>query len=117
MEVYGKFTENAKIALEIAQQEATSMGHSLIGSEHILIGILRQGGALAAAFEKAGINAQRVRDKVLELVGDGSGTGTKLLGFSQRTLQILEISYAACKQLGKDSNGTDHLMIGIIREG
>ncbi len=117
MEVYGKFTENAKIALEIAQQEATSMGHSLIGSEHILIGILRQGGALAAAFEKAGINAQRVRDKVLELVGDGSGTGTKLLGFSQRTLQILEISYAACKQLGKDSIGTDHLMIGIIREG
>ena len=117
MEVYGRFTEGAKAALEIAQQEAISMGHSLIGSEHILLGILKQEGGIKTAFERAGIDSETIREKILEMVGDGSGTGTKLLGFSQRTLQILEISYAVCRQLGRDSIGTEHLMIGIIREG
>ena len=117
MEIYGKFTEGAKRAIEIAKNEAASMGHSLIGSEHLFLGILRQESPLSAAFENAGITPEIVKNRVIDLVGDGSGTATKLLGFSQRTMQIFEISHLTCKQMGKEVMGIEHLMVGIIREG
>ncbi len=117
MEVYGKFTEGAKRAIEIAQSEAASMGHSLIGSEHLLLGILRQQSPLSEAFENAGITAEIIKSKIIELVGDGSGTATRLLGFSQRTMQIIEISHMVCKQMNRDAIGIEHLMVGIIKEG
>ena len=69
MEIYGKFTEGAKRAMDIAKAEASSMGHSLIGSEHLFLGILRQESPLTTAFEKAGITADIVRNRIIDLVG------------------------------------------------
>ena len=117
MEIYGKFTEGAKRAIDIAKSEAAAMGHSLIGSEHLFLGILRQESPLTSAFENAGITADIIKSRIIDLVGDGSGTATKLLGFSQRTMQIFEISQLTCKQMGKEAIGIEHIMVGIIREG
>ncbi len=117
MEIYGKFTEEAKNAIDAAQNEAVAMGHSLIGSEHLFLGILQQQGPLSTAFENAGITVDIIRSRVIDLVGDGSGTATKLLGFSQRTVQIFEISHMAAKQMGKEAIGIEHMMVGIIKEG
>ena len=117
MEIYGKFTEQAKLAIDKARDEAIAMGHSLIGSEHLFLGILQQEGQVAAAFENAGITADLIRQKIIDLVGDGSGSATRLLGFSQRTVQIFEISHMAARQMGSDVMGIEHMMVGILREG
>ncbi|MBQ1302625.1 MAG: ATP-dependent Clp protease ATP-binding subunit ClpC, partial [Firmicutes bacterium] len=117
MEVYGKFTEGSKKAIDIAKNEAAAMGHSLIGSEHLLLGILQLQSPISSAFENAGITADIIRSKIIELVGDGSGTATKLLGFSQRTVQIFEISHLTARQMGKSAVGIEHLMVGILKEG
>ncbi|MBQ3390260.1 MAG: ATP-dependent Clp protease ATP-binding subunit [Firmicutes bacterium] len=117
MEVYGKFTEGSKRAIDIAKNEAAAMGHSLIGSEHLLLGILQLQSPISSAFENAGITADIIRSRIIELVGDGSGTNTKLLGFSQRTVQIFEISHLTARQMGKSAVGIEHLMVGILKEG
>ena len=117
MEVYGNFTEGSKRAIDIAKNEAAAMGHSLIGSEHLLLGILQLESPISAAFSEAGITADIIRSRIIELVGDGSGTNTKLLGFSQRTVQIFEISHLTARQMGKNAVGVEHLMVGILKEG
>ncbi len=117
MEVYGKFTDGSKRAIDIAKNEAAAMGHSLIGSEHLLLGILQLQSPISSAFETAGITADLIRSRIIELVGDGSGTNTKLLGFSQRTVQIFEISHLTARQMGKGAVGIEHLMVGILKEG
>ncbi len=117
MEVYGKFTDGSKRAIDIAKNEAAAMGHSLIGSEHLLLGILQLQSPISSAFETAGITADLIRSRIIELVGDGSGTNTKLLGFSQRTVQIFEISHLTARQMGKSAVGIEHLMVGILKEG
>lgn len=118
MELYGKFSQTSKNALAYAQDEARVMGHSLIGSEHILLGLIREGeGVAAEALENFGVEEEIVREKIMLMVGTGSGTNTKLLGFTQRTAKILEISYIEAKKQGKSVIGTEHLLIGIIKEG
>ncbi len=113
----GKFTQEAKLALDAARDEAVAMGHSLIGSEHIFLGILKSESQVSAAFKNAGITAEIIRARITDLVGMGSGSATRLLGFSQRTVQIFEISKMIAAQMGRDAIGIEHLMVGIIREG
>ncbi|MCG8485059.1 MAG: ATP-dependent Clp protease ATP-binding subunit [Clostridia bacterium] len=118
MEFYGKFTQTAKNAIAYAQDEAKKMGHSLIGSEHILLGLIREDeGVAAEALDNFGIDESQIREAILKLIGEASGTNTKLLGFTQRTAKIIEISYLEAKKQGKGAIGTEHLLIGMIKEG
>ncbi|NLK73429.1 MAG: ATP-dependent Clp protease ATP-binding subunit, partial [Clostridiales bacterium] len=118
MELYGKFSQTARNAIAYAQEEAKAMGHSLIGSEHILLGLIRENeGVAAEALDNLGIDEEKIRQKILSLVGEGSGSNSKLLGFTQRTARIIEISYNEAQKLGKNVIGTEHLLLGIIKEG
>ncbi len=118
MELYGKFTQAAKNALTYAQEEARTMGHSLIGSEHILLGLIREGEGIAAeVLDNFGIDEEKARKKIITMVGDGNGSNTKLLGFTQRTARIIEIGYSEAQKQGKNVIGTEHLLVGIIKEG
>lgn len=118
MELYGKFSQTARNAIAYAQEEAKAMGHSLIGSEHILLGLIKENeGVAAEALDNIGIDEEKIRQKILSLVGEGSGSNSKLLGFTQRTARIIEISYNEAQKLGKNVIGTEHLLLGIIKEG
>ncbi len=118
MELYGKFTQAAKNALTYAQEEARTMGHSLIGSEHILLGLIREGEGIAAeVLDNFGVDEEKARKKIISMVGSGNGSNTKLLGFTQRTARIIEIGYSEAQKQGKNAIGTEHLLVGIIKEG
>ncbi len=118
MELYGKFTQTAKNALTYSQEEARIMGHSLIGSEHILLGLIREEEGIAAeVLDNFGVDEEKVRNKIISMVGGGNASNTKLLGFTQRTAKIIEIGYSEAQKQGKNIIGTEHLLLGIIREG
>lgn len=118
MEFYGKFTQKAKNAIAYAQDEAKKMGHSLIGSEHILLGLIREEDGIAAeALDNFGVDEAQIREMILKLIGETSGTNTKLIGFTQRTGKIIELGYIEVKKQGKSAIGTEHLLIGMIKEG
>lgn len=117
MELYGKFTLAAKNALTFAQEEAIAMGHSLVGSEHLLLGLIKEGGIVLEALENIGIQEEKIRDIIVALVGDNGAGNSKLLGFSQRTVKIIELSFIEARKNGVEIVGVEYLLLGILREG
>lgn len=119
METYGKFTQAAKNVLMFAQEEAVKMGHTLVGSEHILIGLYRENGLAADALNKIGISEAEVRERVASYVGRVSLSGSetvKLIGFSQRTVKVVECAFEDAKKRGKTALTPVDLLVGIIKE-
>ena len=115
--IYGKFTKKAEAALILAKECAVAFGHSYIGTEHILWGLAKEGTAIAASvLSSNGINEERVKEKILELIGGGDGT-TSTLTYTPRTKRVLELSYAEARRMGQNFIGTEHLLIAILREG
>ncbi len=113
-----KFTTRAKKAIEIANQEAASLGHNYIGTEHVLYGLVAEGSGVASrVLQNNGINEEDVQDKIIELVGEDERKNQAALGFTPRTKRVIENSFIEARKFGIDYISTEQLLIGILREG
>ena len=113
-----KFTSRAKKAIECAQEEAISLGHNYVGSEHILYGLIKEGAGVASkVLSNQGITEDDIETKIIEMIGKEMVTSSEALGFTPRSKRVIENSFIEAKKLGYDYIGTEHLLMGILREG
>ena len=113
-----KFTTRAKKAIELAQDEAVSLGHNYIGTEHILYGLAKEGAGVASkVLAKQNITPEEIENKIIDMIGKEVITNTETLGFTPRSKRVIENSFIEAKKLGYDYIGTEHLLMGILREG
>ena len=113
-----QFTSRAKKALEIANNLAAEFGHNYIGSEHILYGLSKEGtGVASKVLENQNISPDNILSKIEELIGKEENEIKTAIGFTPRTKRIIENAYKEARKLGIDYIGTEHLLIGIMREG
>ncbi|MCI7125963.1 MAG: ATP-dependent Clp protease ATP-binding subunit [Agathobaculum sp.] len=113
-----RFTERAQQALTLAQEAACSFGHSYIGSEHLLLGLLREGGGPAAkALTAAGVTDEALSAQIEALSGRGAPDAAAPQGMTPRTKRIIELAIQSAAQMGSGYVGTEHLLLGILREG
>ena len=113
-----KFTERAKLALEIANDIATELGHNYVGTEHLLYGLAKEGSGVASkVLENQNVNPENIIEKIEELVGVGEERAGGTIGLTPRTKRVIENAFKEAKRLGSDFIGTEHLLIGIMREG
>ena len=113
-----KFTSRAKKAIELAQDEAINLGHNYIGTEHILYGLVREGAGVASkVLQNQGVTPNDVENKIIDMIGKEVITSQETLGFTPRSKRVIENSFIEARKLGYDYIGTEHLLIGILREG
>ena len=118
MAFFGRFTERAQRALIYAQEEARNLGHNYVGTEHLLLGLLREGeGAAARVLKELGVDVDTVRNQVESLVGKGNYNFTEGFGYTPRTKRVMELSFYEARNLGHNYVGTEHLLLALIREG
>src|SRR5476649_2596245 len=116
--VFERFTDRARRVLVLAQEEARLLNHSFIGTEHILLGLIHEGEGLAAkALESLGISLEAVREKVEETIGPDGSAPTGSPPFTPRAKKVLELSLREALQLGHNYIGTEHMLLGLVREG
>jgi ATP-dependent Clp protease ATP-binding subunit ClpC len=116
--MFERFTDRARRVVVLAQEEARLLNHNYIGTEHLLLGLLReQQGMAAHALESFGMSLEVVRAEVLEIIGVGELAPTGHIPFTPRAKKVLELSLREALQLGTDYIGTEHLLLGLIREG
>jgi ATP-dependent Clp protease ATP-binding subunit ClpC len=116
--VFERFTDRARRVLVLAQEEARLLNHSFIGTEHILLGLIHEGEGLAAkALESLGISLEAVREKVEETIGPAGTAPTGSPPFTPRAKKVLELSLREALQLGHNYIGTEHMLLGLVREG
>ena len=112
-----KFTGRAEKALEIANDIAIELGHNYIGTEHLLYGLVKEGTGIAnKVLENQNVTAEAVLAKIEELIGTGETRSNQAIGFTPRTKRVIENAFREAKRLGSDFIGTEHLLIGIMRE-
>jgi ATP-dependent Clp protease ATP-binding subunit ClpC len=118
MGIFDRFTERAQKVMVFAQEEAVRLNHDYIGTEHILLGLLREGEGIAAqVLKNKGVDLDAVRTNTEELVGKGQASITQILGYTPRTKTVLEYSLNEARALGQNFIGTEHLLLALIREG
>ena len=116
--MFEKFTDKARRVVVLAQEEAKLLNHNYIGTEHILLGLIHEGeGVAAKALEALGINLEQVREQVQEIIGQGQQAPSGHIPFTPRAKKVLELSLREALQLGHSYIGTEHLLLGLIREG
>lgn len=116
--MFEKFTDKARRVVVLAQEEAKLLNHNYIGTEHILLGLIHEGeGVAAKALEALGINLEQVREQVQEIIGQGQQSPSGHIPFTPRAKKVLELSLREALQLGHSYIGTEHLLLGLIREG
>ncbi len=116
--MFERFTDRARRVLVLAQEEARLLNHSFIGTEHILLGLIHEGEGLAAkALESLGISLEAVREKVEETIGPAGSAPTGSPPFTPRAKKVLELSLREALQLGHNYIGTEHMLLGLVREG
>jgi ATP-dependent Clp protease ATP-binding subunit ClpC len=117
--MFERFTDGARRVVLLAQEEARMLDHNYIGSEHILLGLIREGeGVAAKALASLGIPLEGVRQQVEEITGRGQQAPSgKDLPFTGRTKKVLELTLREALQLGHNYVGTEHILLGLIREG
>jgi len=116
--LFERFTDRARRVLVLAQEEARLLNHSFIGTEHILLGLIHEGEGLAAkALESLGISLEAVREKVEETIGPAGNAPTGSPPFTPRAKKVLELSLREALQLGHNYIGTEHMLLGLVREG
>jgi Clp amino terminal domain, pathogenicity island component len=112
------FTDRARRVVVLAQEEARMLAHDYIGTEHILLGLVHEGdGAAAKVLEGLGIELEAVRREVEEIIGRGKRAPSGHIAFTPRAKKILELSLRESKQLGHGYIGTEHILLGLVREG
>src|SRR5665213_2202644 len=116
--VFERFTDRARRVLVLAQEEARLLNHSFIGTEHILLGLIHEGeGVAAKALESLGVSLEAVREKVEETIGLAGTAPTGSPPFTPRAKKVLELSLREALQLGHSYIGTEHMLLGLVREG
>ena len=116
--MYERFTERARRVVVLAQEEARMLHHDYIGTEHILLGLIGEGeGVAAQALESLGISLEAVRQQVEEIIGQGRHAPSGHIRLTARAKEVLELSLREALQLGHNYIGTEHILLGLIREG
>ncbi|MGN6251199.1 MAG: Clp protease N-terminal domain-containing protein, partial [Marmoricola sp.] len=116
--MFERFTDRARRVVVLAQEEARMLSHNYIGTEHILLGLIHEGDGIAAkALESLGISLEGVRAQVEEIIGQGQQAPTGHIPFTPRAKKVLELSLREALQLGHNYIGTEHILLGLIREG
>ena len=116
--MFERFTDRARRVVVLAQEEARMLNHNYIGTEHILLGLIHEGeGVAAKALESLGISLEGVRQQVEEIIGQGQQAPSGHIPFTPRAKKVLELSLREALQLGHNYIGTEHILLGLIREG
>ncbi|HEX2551996.1 MAG TPA: Clp protease N-terminal domain-containing protein, partial [Nocardioidaceae bacterium] len=116
--MFERFTDRARRVVVLAQEEARMLNHNYIGTEHILLGLIHEGeGVAAKALESLGISLEGVRSQVEEIIGQGQQAPSGHIPFTPRAKKVLELSLREALQLGHNYIGTEHILLGLIREG
>ena len=116
--MFEQFTDRARRVVALAQDEARMLNHDYIGTEHILLGLIHEGDGVAAkALESLGISLDAVRQQVLEIIGRGEQAPPGHIPFTPRAKKVLELSLREAVQLGHNYISTEHILLGLIREG
>jgi ATP-dependent Clp protease ATP-binding subunit ClpC len=116
--MFERFTDRARRIVVLAQEEARRLDHNYIGTEHILLGLIREGDGIAArALESFEISLDAARQQVEELIGRGQQAPSGHIPFTPRAKKVLELSLRESLQLGYSYIGTEHILLGLIREG
>ncbi|MFV0316501.1 MAG: ATP-dependent Clp protease ATP-binding subunit [Microthrixaceae bacterium] len=116
--MFERFTDRARRVVVLAQEEARLLNHNYIGTEHILLGLIHEGeGVAAKALESLGISLEAVRQQVEEIIGQGGQSPSGHIPFTPRAKKVLELSLREALQLGHNYIGTEHILLGLIREG
>ncbi len=116
--MFERFTDRARRVVVLAQEEARLLNHNYIGTEHILLGLSHEGGGVAAkALEAMGVSLQEVRSQVESIIGRGEAEPTGHIPFTPRAKKVLEMSLRESLQVGHNYIGTEHILLGLIREG
>jgi len=115
--MFERFTDRARGVVVLAEEEARMLNHDWIGTEHLLLGLIREGeGVAAEALESLGIRLQAVRQQVEEIIGQGQQVPSGDIPFTPRSKKVLELSLRESQQLGQRCVGTEHILLGLIRE-
>src|SRR5690625_2218494 len=115
--MFGRFTERAQKELALTQEEAIRLEHNNIGTEHILLGLIREGEGIAAkALKELGLEAKKIQEEVEKLIGKGNAS-IKSIHYTPRAKKVVELSQDEARKLGHPYVGTEHILLGLIREG
>ena len=116
--MFERFTDRARRVVVLAQEEARMLNHNYIGTEHILLGLIHEGeGVAAKALESLGISLDAVRQQVEEIIGPGQQAPSGHIPFTPRAKKVLELTRREAEHLGHNYIGTEHILLGLIREG
>ncbi|GAG88851.1 unnamed protein product, partial [marine sediment metagenome] len=116
--MFKRYTEKAKKAIMIAQEEAVNLNHDYIGTEHILIGLLKEEeGVASQVLKQLGVNVDKVVEEVERLVGKGEYQQVGEVTFTPRAKKVLELASQEASQLKNNYIGTEHILLGLIKEG
>jgi ATP-dependent Clp protease ATP-binding subunit ClpC len=116
--MFERFTDQARRVVVLAQEEARLLDHGYIGTEHILLGLLAEGEGLAAqALASLDIGLDAAREQVAEIIGPGTGQPSGHIPFTPRTKKVLELALREAQRLGDSYIGTEHVLLGMAREG
>jgi hypothetical protein len=117
-QMFERFTDRARRVVVLAQEEARMLNHNHIGTEHILLGLIHEGqGVAASALQFLGISLEAVRQQVEQIIGRGDQAPSGHIPFTPRAKKVLELSLRESQMLGHDYIGTEHILLGLIREG
>ena len=115
---FEKFSERARKVLSLAQEEAQQFNHSYIGTEHILLGLVRETEGLAArVLAELGVKNAKIRSAVEFIIGKGEKTDSSEIGLTQRAKKVIELAVDEARRLNHNYIGTEHILIGIMKEG
>ncbi len=116
--MFERFTDRARRVVVLAQEESRMLNHNYIGTEHILLGLVHESeGVAALALETLDISIEAVRRQVEQIIGRGQAAATGHIPFTPRAKKVLELSLREALQLGHNYIGTEHMLLGLIREG
>src|ERR671931_1241281 len=116
--MFERFTDRARRVVVLAQEESRMLNHDYIGTEHILLGLIHEGEGIAAqAIESLEISLGAVRREIEDVIGQGQAAATGHIPFTPRAKKVLELSLREALQLGHSYIGTEHILLGLVREG
>jgi ATP-dependent Clp protease ATP-binding subunit ClpC len=116
--MFERFTDRARRVVVLAQEEARMLNHDYIGTEHLLLGLIREGeGVAPKALESLGISLEDTRQQVEQIIGQGTSVPSGHIPFTPRAKKVMELSLREAIQLGHNYIGTEHILLGLVREG
>jgi ATP-dependent Clp protease ATP-binding subunit ClpC len=114
----GRFTEKAENAINFSQESAMELLHNYVGTEHLLLGLIKEGtGVAARVLQAQGVTQEKVVEKIEILIGRGTEAVEQPVGFTPRTKRVMELSFREARKLGHNFIGTEHLLLGLMKEG